>query len=256
MGTTETGILVAVAIGDNQASFVGSVKEPDKSILVNVGTGSQISLYIDRPVKCAQVETRPLADSGFLLVGSSLCGGRAYAMLEGFFREVVEMTGVVGTRGVEVISGLYEKMEKAAEELLSQKDECVRQNKLEVSTRFSGTRDNPLLRGSIGNIGTDNLTPQHFIAGFLDGIVEELHLLYESMLPSIGEKGWEVLVGSGNGIRKNKLLQRIFSEKFGMQLQIPLFKEEAAYGAALFSMTGIGYFKDVADAQKIIRYIV
>lgn len=38
------GIPVAVAIGDNQASFLGAVKDQERSALANFGTGSQISL--------------------------------------------------------------------------------------------------------------------------------------------------------------------------------------------------------------------
>ena len=37
---------VSVAIGDNQASFLGSVRDIDNSVLVNIGTGSQISAVL------------------------------------------------------------------------------------------------------------------------------------------------------------------------------------------------------------------
>ena len=33
-------------------------------------------------------ELRPCTESSYILVGASLCGGRAYAMLEQFYREV------------------------------------------------------------------------------------------------------------------------------------------------------------------------
>lgn len=41
IGQTEHGVPVACAIGDNQASFLGAVRDIEHSILVNIGTGSQ-----------------------------------------------------------------------------------------------------------------------------------------------------------------------------------------------------------------------
>jgi sedoheptulokinase len=241
IGTTSSNIPVAVAIGDNQASFLGSVKDTDGNILLNVGTGSQISIYSDLNMRCPGVETRPFVDKGFLLVGAPLCGGSAYAVLENFFKSVVHMA-----TGMEV-SGLYDIMDRCAEEIPDA------ENKLEISTNFRGTRDKPSLRGIIRNIGIDNFTPQHFTMGILEGIAAELHDLYQNIIPVL-DKNPDMIVGSGNGIRKNMLLQKIFTRKFGMPLQIPLYREEAAYGAALFAMAGIGHFKDISEAQKMIKY--
>ena len=41
------GTAVTIALGDNQASFIGSAQEPARSLLLNVGTGGQISARID-----------------------------------------------------------------------------------------------------------------------------------------------------------------------------------------------------------------
>ena len=40
-----------------------------------------------------------------------------------------------------------------------------------------------------------------------------------------------MLVGSGNGIRRNKLLAEIISKFFNMPLNVPVNAEEAALGA-------------------------
>ena len=47
IGTDSDGIPVTVAIGDNQASFLGSVTNKE-SVLVNIGTGSQVSVLTDK----------------------------------------------------------------------------------------------------------------------------------------------------------------------------------------------------------------
>ena len=70
-------IPVSVAIGDNQASFIGSVKDPEKTLLVNIGTGAQICSATSecRPDKI--LEARPLYNEKYILCGSSLSGGAA-----------------------------------------------------------------------------------------------------------------------------------------------------------------------------------
>ncbi|WP_312642184.1 FGGY family carbohydrate kinase [Hydrogenoanaerobacterium sp.] len=240
MGRTTDGIPVAVSIGDNQASFIGSVRDMQQSILVNVGTGSQISYLAGKLVTTPSMETRPCGTGEFLLVGSSLCGGRAYAILKNFFAELIQHAGCKCDDLYAVMGRLAEGYQDLA-------------GKLEVSTKFSGTRDNPDERGSISNIGIDNFTPQHITAGVLEGIVNELYTMYRGSVGQEAEKS-NVLVGSGNGIRQNKVLQQMFAERFGMPVQIPVHTEEAAYGAALFAMVGVGCYPALTDAQQIIKY--
>ena len=243
IGKTFHNIPVIVAIGDNQASFIGSVRNMKDSILINVGTGSQISLSLDSYVVCPGIETRPSVDNDFLVVGSSLCGGRSYALLENFFNAIIHIA--TGEKCDSL--SLYSIMEKMLNKVL-----CS-ENKLKITTTFSGTRENPLERGIIENLGIDTFTPEHFALGILEGIVDELYNMYNE-LSKICDKKPTMLIGAGNGIRKNPILQRIFSEKFIMPIKIPVHKEEASYGAALYALIGIGYFKDITHAQQLIKY--
>jgi len=244
IGETIDGIPVAIAIGDNQASFIGSVNDPLNTILVNVGTGSQISMQIPEYVSLANntgVETRPGAGLDYLLVGSPLCGGRALASLEKFFRRTVELA--VGEdpgsmyRWMDICADRFDKFE----------------NKLNISTKFCGTRNDPDERGVISNIAIDNFTPEHFIIGVLEGIVNELYYMYKSFGGLSESKA--ILAGSGNGIRKSPAMKEMFEKYFNMEIKIPVHKEEAAYGAALYSMVCGGIYKTVSDAQKIVKYI-
>lgn len=43
----------------------------------------------------------------------------------------------------------------------------------------------------------------------------------------------KILVGSGNGMRKNELMQRLSGEMFGMRVELPEFKEETACEATM-----------------------
>ncbi len=235
MGTWNN-IPVAVAIGDNQASFMGAVDQMG-SALFNVGTGSQVSVLTDTAQCIAPVEVRPFIEQKYLLVGSALCGGRSFVLMERFFRDVVFMaTG-------KMPDTLYPAMDKLLE--------TAPLSDLVFHNQFCGTRKCPNLRASIGNIGMDNLTASDFAMGVLQGIATELSDLFATMGVSASS-----LVGSGNGLRKNKPLQKVFESQFGLALKIPRHKEEASYGAMLFSLIAVGHFSSFCEAQKMIQYEV
>ena len=210
------GRLVSVAIGDNQASFLGSVRDMENSVLVNMGTGGQISVLSDHCFTTENIEARPLMKGRYLLAGSSLCGGRAYATLEKFFQTYAEAAGMGDIDHYAVMEKLLETKEEA--------------EKLIVDTRFSGTRSDPDHRGSIEAISTENFTPAALIYGVLDGMVQELYEMYQIIVSETDQKKSKV-IASGNGIRKNLWLQKIVNEKFCMQVQLAEYEEEAAVGA-------------------------
>lgn len=227
-------IPVTVAIGDNQASFIGSVKDQN-AVLVNVGTGSQISVLSDEIYSVRGLETRPLYDDKYILVGSALCGGRSFAALECFFREVV----FLATK--EKCASLYGPMLDAIDNL--------KETGLIFDNRFCGTREKPDLRGSIQNISLENFTPENFIFGSLYAISDELFQMYQKT-----GKTCSTLVGSGNGIRRNKKLRQMFEAAFSCKMNIPNQQEEASFGAMLFSLAGAKVYDSIEEVRKIIQY--
>ena len=214
-------IPVAVAIGDNQAAFMGSVTHPEISVLINVGTGSQVSVLSKELPKeeSLLVEARPFDGKQLLYSGSCLCGGRSYALLEQFFRRFVTKCGLENKPYFDVINSLA-------------KEGLASGNIVNISTTFAGTRENPNLRGVISQIGEENFTPEAFAAGLLIGMTEELYQLYQKM----PHDGITKLVASGNGVRKNPVLRQVIEEVFRMELTIPDHTEEAAFGAAMFGI--------------------
>ncbi len=241
LGKKNGEIPVSVAIGDNQASFLGSVSDIEKCLLVNVGTGSQISFSTKAEKAPSGLEIRPCVGENKIMVGSSLCGGRAFALLEKFFRETAEM--VTGEKVDSAYKGI---------DLFLEKTESV-ENPLAFSTLFCGTRENPDDRAKVENLGIDNFTPGHFVYGIMNGMAEELYEMYEKGV-SVCEERPCMLIASGNGIRKNKALQRIVSGYFGMDIKIPKHKEEAAYGSAIFSLTSAGIYDTIQSALQLIQY--
>lgn len=216
---------VSAAFGDNQASFLGAVPEGG-SVLVNVGTGSQISVLADEICQFEQLECRPFMKGKFLYVGSSLCGGYAYALLKQFYESVFQMCGM------EPAENLYVYMNMAAEAGFDK----YGLEGLQTDVRFNGSRTQPALRGQVENISVDNFGAEALTLGVLQGICKELHDYY---LEANVQNDVPYITGSGNGIRKNPLLQKLFGLQFGKELLISQCDEEAACGSALFALSQI-----------------
>lgn len=229
------GIPVSIAIGDNQASVFSTLAD-ENDILLNVGTGSQVSIVSDLPITADNIETRPYFENKYLIVGAALCGGRAYSMLKDFYLGILKhVQPIDDERMYEIMSNMIENIEKSS---------------LIVDSRFAGTRSNPNVRGSIGGITTENFNSSQLTLGVLEGMANELLRLYENM--GIKKQG---VVGSGNGIRKNTSLLRTFERTFGAKLKIPEHLEEAALGATFFGLIACGHLKSSKDVQKMIKYV-
>lgn len=237
------GIPVTASLGDNQASVLGSVRDLSDTVLVNIGTGSQVSFGTGRFFAAqGSIELRPCTEKLYLMAGSGLCGGRAYAMLEQFYREA---------SGKHEGEELYSVMEAQARDFLKA---YGKEGAWKIRTTFSGTRSNPQERGSIRDIGVENFHPGAMTVGMIQGILEELYEMYGEMCRMTGTRAVR-LVGSGNGIRRNPLMREMAEELFGMKMNIPVCKEEAAYGAALQSLAAAGLSGSMALMQQKIKYL-
>jgi sugar (pentulose or hexulose) kinase len=211
-----SGVPVFSPVADNQASYQGACGFEGRALLLNLGTGGQISLPCGEFAFRPGLETRPLPRGGFLFVGSSLCGGRAYAILKDFFR--LTLREFAGKEFGD--DELYEVMNRLA---------SAESEALAVDTRFAGTRMDPLVRGRIGEIGIDNLTPSRLSRGVVLGMVREL----TDMIPRDIDRSFDRVFAGGNAVRGNPLVRRIISSELGLPCEFAANREEAATGAAL-----------------------
>lgn len=225
IGKMQNEILIFAPIGDNQASFFGATKGFFDKPLVNIGTGSQISVYVERYKEVALLETRPFPGGGWLLVGASLCGGKSYELLETFIRDSASLVGEGEGQAYEAMRNMLDNSPKPT-------------NYPRVITTFQGTRVDPTATGSIGGLNTQNFTPLHFAYGIMYGMADELYALYTRCLDA-GYLPTETIIGSGNGLRKNRHLCNALEDKFKCKVLLAENEEEAAYGAALYALKHI-----------------
>ena len=239
------GIPVAVAIGDNQASFLASVSSPDGAVLVNIGTGSQISFVTSSFDPCPGMEVRPLSDGKRIMVGSSLCGGRSLSMLENFLCDTVRFVS-----GKDC-GGAYRSIDRYLNEIFLEKGETAFEHSLSVDTCFCGTREEPWRTGSVTGIVPDNFTPEEIVKGFFFGIADELYQLYLSC----GGQKPESLVISGGAVKKSGYLRSVLERSFNCKAAVPAWGEAAAYGSIVYAQVATGIAETPDIPRSKIQYI-
>ena len=220
IGICRSRARVAAAIGDNQASFLSAVRDREHEMLVNVGTGSQFSVFSSRYMTVPELETRPMPGGGWLLAGAALCGGRAYALLADFFAQTARMMGMDTNAPYAAMEGLL-KSAGRPEDVPT------------VLPLFEGTRQDSTQTGSITGLTAENFTPLHLIYGMMDGMAHELHQMYQAYRAAGGTA--KKLIGSGGGLRNNRFLCESFSRAFDSEITLSDGREEAACGAALYA---------------------
>jgi sugar (pentulose or hexulose) kinase len=216
----QAGVPILNAVGDAQAAFLGSVRDPAQELLFNLGTGGQICWMLPEfapPTRA--VETRPLPGGRYLRVGASLCGGAAYAWLNHTVRSWLSGFGVHAEE-----RAIYARLNALAMS-------CSDPGSLRVRTTFLGKRgDDSVQAGSIEGISLDNLHLGALARATLTGIVDELYDLQRAHASETAS--YSRLIATGGGLRRNPLLPGLIEERFGLPVHVPQQRGTAALGAA------------------------
>lgn len=207
---------VTWAYGDNQASFYAAMENPETQVSVNIGTGSQVSVWDSRLIENTSGDIRPFFNESYLYVGASVNGGKVYEKLASFFEETVYVFTGKKIRAYDVMAELADEKEATD---------------LSVNPSLYGARGNAGQSGKIENLTERNFHPADFIRAYVRGMAEELYALYKLLPPEITREKKEIMA-SGNGIRKNRILKQEIERVFGLPVHFQMMEEEAATGAA------------------------
>ncbi len=241
LGETRSGTPVVTPEGDNQCSFLATVRDPDRAIAFNIGTSGQVSFVDfagDADDRGSALEARPYPGDGLLLVGASLSGGKSFEILASLVDQIARLSGATKTDPY----ALFEQLARP-------------DHPLGVDPRFAGSRIDPNSRGAISSIALDNFTLEHLYWGFAAGVVREL---VDMLGPhrKILKRPESYVTISGNALERSTAAQTILGEEIGRPLCQPTETEVAARGAAMLAAATLeGGTDKLPDVQRrMIRY--
>lgn len=211
-GYTPEGVAVAYPVGDNQAGFLGMVREWHQAALVNVGTSGQISFYSEGEKGHPSLELRPFFGEGFLHVGATLTAGKTYETLQRFVKGVLK-------------SGALDLSTDEVYHLMEESTRGITESPLKVDPRLTGSRLEALARGSIENITLDNFSLGNLVLATIDGIIRELldYTFFEV----------DKIVATGSAFIKNSLFTASLERLSGKEVFVAQLEDGAGFGAAL-----------------------
>ncbi len=250
-----SGTPVAIPSGDHQCSFVGAVEKPKSTVAINVGTGGQATVFLQDLSGLSRdqtgesydhgwLELRPHIESGYLLAGVGVVGGRTFRTLKDFF---VRSAGTMFDIDDVDEDRVYERLAQLSGDAMN--DESA--ENMTASALFTGSRERPDARGEFLNITPGNFTPGSMALAVFRSMASELAKSYRSAV-ALGAGPRSRFVGSGNGLRLNPTLNRCMEEAFGNPISIGQVHEEAAVGAALTAAVGVGVYSDIGSASRAL----
>jgi sedoheptulokinase len=226
---------VAAALGDNQASLIATLGEPEKELALTLGTGGQLSAVLPASETAQHLactprtaddpwEFRPYPGGRLLAAGASLCGGSAWQWLAVTLEKIHEDLGLPRMPRDRLYARLNELAAAAPRPAASG---------LAVHPHFLGERHAPTLRGSVEGITPDNLSLGTLARSLAESITANLR----EMLPARFRESRTRVVASGNALERNPILRQAASEALGLPVVMSAPPEAAAVGAALTART-------------------
>lgn len=241
IGESSAGIPICLPEGDNQAGFLATLRDPERSILVNVGTSGQVTFMCpDSGVTAPQsgLEKRPLPGNNVICTGAVLAGGKSFELITGLIEEIAGRTGAPTRNPFSIL------------ENLARPDDVP-----QVKSTFAGTRSDSSERGSISSIGLDNFSLAHLYWGIAGGVIGELARPVRPYLSMLDAPD-SYVVAAGNALRRCSPMQVLLAERLCRPVRWLTQEEEGARGAALLAAAAAqGGIEKLREVQmRAIQY--
>ena len=217
---------VAVACGDSQATILSSKQPWHNSIFINVGTGSQLTVVVDKSrldgmEKELGMDVRPFVNDKFLVVVTAVCGGKSFQWLVETVETWLEQLGIDAPSK----DSIYKTINRLGEN-------CEERQLPKFLPYFREERHVPGEYGSISGIRWNNMSLASVAKAMAFGMIESLW----NRMPAQLTKKREKLVATGNGIKRSSLLRKVVKEITEMELILSDSIEDAANGAAAMAL--------------------
>ena len=217
--------VVTTAVGDDVAGFLGAVGDGKGKVVVQMGTGSHITMVSDRYVEIPWIRTIPFIDGKYLLSGFSRCGVRTYELLERFFREYMAAAGLEAKPQYDTLNRLVSMVSDTGG--------------MEIKASIRETRHGSNFRGRIGGLTEHNFTPAYLTRGLIESMIQELYDEYMLIVEKAGLKADEI-IGYGMTLHQGEAFQEIFQQKFHLPMQLSPYKDDTvACGAAISAQMAV-----------------
>ncbi len=216
------GIPVAAALGDNQASLLATLTDPEHDVGLTLGTGGQLSVVLPEGFmpghqeSASSFEIRPFPGGRYVAVACALCGGAAWRWLAETAQAWMSDLGVEPLP----LDRVYERLNELG---------LTAETSLKMDTSLAGERHEPGRRGCLRGIGPEPMRLGSVARALARGVVRNLR----EMLPAEYFAGRQRVIASGNALRRNPLLQTAAAEVLGVPVILSPSVEEAACGAAM-----------------------
>lgn len=219
------GTAVIYGGGDNQLSLLGNgLISGDSPVLINIGTGAQISQVTPTYRRVEGIDTRSYVNGYYVFAGSSLGGGRNYAQLK---RDLQH-------------SGQSDLTYRMMDELAAQVAAGADGLQFHIRSRSKRHRQ----EGFAGNTAMGSTG--HRARAVMEGVLMDLYML----CPPTDKKG--LMIGSGNGLHGSKVWGQMAADFFGSPIRVTNF-ENAVWAAALLAAVSTGLLPGLDEAVKSIK---
>ncbi len=227
--------------GDNQMAMIGSgVFDTDGTVLLNIGTGSQVSMVVSDYSKKPGIDTRSFINGKFALSGPTLAGGMCYTWLRNqIAADIAAVTGATPDR-----ASMFAALDRLA---MAVPAGC---EGLAFEPYLRGTRREPSRHAAFTGISMDNYSLGHRARAVMEGVVAELAGFYRQFGYTTAKR----IVGAGNGLVNSEIWCRIAADAFGMPVSV-MDSESATYGAAITAAEGLGLATIAGARFEYIRTV-
>ena len=234
---TGTGgkIPIYVGVGDHQCTVLGAGNLPERTLSINMGTGSQVAA-INSAVMNAEVEQRPYFGRGMLSTITHIPAGRALETFVGFLNSTASRVAEPGDTFWQLLASI-------------DPDAILRETlELELGIFGSAWRYNG--GGVIRNIDEENLTPERYLAGLLKSLCLQYKAAAECIDP---QAKLRKCVLSGGIPQKLPQLSILLSEVLQRKIMPGSGMDESLVGLRTLALVADGRARDYRMAQDVYK---